>query len=130
VSRFLLGLTGLDGKRVRKNIHGGTDSFNFRDLVKLVVIDEEEVIGERSPYLSGQTVSKTKEQSVFRLLLTGVDDSSITAIEDLKISKARKEAKTEVIQKLLDESSKELDEMGLQLDESAVRQRSQLNRAH
>lgn len=122
VSRFLLGLTGLDGKWVRKNLKGETNSISFRDLTRLVVVDEEEVIGQISPYLSGQKISETKERSVFRLLLTGVDDSSITAIENPKISKARKEAKTEVIQQLLDESSKDLDEMGLQLDESAVRQ--------
>lgn len=122
VSRFLLGLTGLDGKRVRKKMNGETDSFSFRDLVRLVVVDEEEVIGQTSPYLSGQVINKTKERSVFRLLLTGDDDSSIIAIEDPKISKVRKEAKTEVIQQLIDESSKELEEMGLRLDESAVRQ--------
>ncbi len=122
VSRFLLGLTGLDGKRVRKNQKGETNSFSFRDLARLVVVDEEEVIGKRSPYLSGQYIKKTKERSVFRLLLAGVDDSSIIAIKDSKISKARNEAKVEVIQELLNESIKELDEMGLQLDESAVKQ--------
>jgi hypothetical protein len=122
VSRFLLGLTGLDGKRVRKNAKGETDSFSFRDLSKLVVVNEEEVIGQRSPYLSGQYTLKTKEQSIFRLLLTGVDDSSITANEDSKISKARKEAKIEVIRQLINENSKNLGEMGLQLDESGVRQ--------
>lgn len=121
VSRFLLDLTGLDSKRVRKNQDGVTDSLSFRDLSRLVIVDEEAVIGRISPYLSGQFTLKTKERSVFRLLLTGVDDSSITAIEDTKISKVRKEAKGEVIQQLLDESSKELDEMELQLDESAVR---------
>ncbi len=122
VSRFLLDLTGLDGKWVRKNLKGETNSISFRDLARLVVVDEEEVIGQISPYLSGQKISETKERSVFRLLLTGVDDSSITAIEDKKISKARNEAKAEVIQKLLYESIKELDEMGLQLDESAIKQ--------
>jgi len=122
VSRFLLDLTGLDGKRVRKNQKGETDSISFRDLTRLVVVDEEVVIGQRSPYISGRPVNKTKERSVFRLLVTGVDDSSITTIEDPKISRARKEAKGEVIQQLLDESSKELDELGLQLDESVVRQ--------
>ena len=122
VSRFFLGLTGLDGKLVRRNRDGNTDSLSFRDLARLVVVDEEEVIGEISPYLSGQFTLATKERSVFRLLLTGVDDSSITAIEDPKTSKVRKEAKTEVIQQLIDENSKELDEMGLRLDESAIRQ--------
>jgi rubrerythrin len=122
VSRFLLGLTSLDGKQVRINKNGKTDPFSFRDLARLVIVDEEEVIGERSPYLSGQFILKTKERSVFRLLLTGVDDSSIIASEDSKISEARNEAKVEVIKKLLYESIKELDEMGLQLDESAVKQ--------
>ena len=122
VSRFLLSLTGLDGKRVRKNQKGETNSISFRDLARLVVVDEEEVIGQRSPYLSGRPVSATKERSVFQLLLTGVDDSLIIAIEDPKISKARNEAKAEVIHQLLYESIKELDEMELQLDESAVRQ--------
>lgn len=121
VSRFLLRLTGLDGKRVRKNQSGATDSFSFRDLVRLIIVDEEEVIGERSPYLSGRAVSKTKEQSVFRLLLTGVDDSSITAIEDPKISKVRREAKTEILQQLIDESLNELNELALQIDENALR---------
>lgn len=121
VSRFLLDLTGLDGKRVRTNQLGETDSFSFRDLAKLVIVDEEEVIGENSPYLSSKVVNNTKERSVFRLLLTGVDDSSIIAIEDPKISKVRKETKAEVIRQLLDESSEELNKMGLQLDESAVK---------
>lgn len=122
VSRFLLDLTGMDDKWVRKNQKGETDSVSFRDLARLVVVDEEAVIGQRSPYLSGLKVSETKERSVFRLLLTGVDDSSITAIEDTKISKARNEAKAEVIQQFLSKSLKELDEMELQLDESALRQ--------
>lgn len=122
ISRFLLHLTDLDGKRVRKNSRGETDSLSFRDLAKLIVVDEEEVIGERSPYLSGQAVSRTKEQSVFRLLLTGIDDSSIIPIEDPKISKVRNTAKIEVIQQLLDESSKELGQMGLWPYESAVKQ--------
>lgn len=122
VSRFLLGLTGLDGKRVRTNSRGKTASFSFRDLAKLVVVDEEEVIGEGSPYLTNQPINVTKERSVFRLLLTCVDDSSVSEIEDQNISQARKEAKTELIRKLLDESSKELDKMGLRLGEGEVRQ--------
>ena len=126
VSRFLLGLSHLDGKRVLINSKGETHSLSFRDLARLVVVDEEEVIGKRSPYLSAQYNRNPKERSVFRLLLTGVDDSSITAIENPKISKVRKEAKVEIIQKLLDESIKKLDEIGFQLDENAVRQANEV----
>lgn len=122
VSRFLLGLTGLDRKRICINKNGVTHSLSFRNLVKLVVIDEEEVIGQNSPYLSGRPDLRTKERSIFRLLLTGVDDSSITAIEDPKISRARKEAKTEIIQQFINESLKDLSDMGLQLNEDAIKQ--------
>ena len=122
VSRFLLRLTGLEGKRVRKNKYGVTKSISFRDLAKLVVIDEQRVIAQTSPYLSDQYTEATKDRSVFQLLLTGLDDSSVIAKEEPKISKARKEAKTEVLRQLLDESSKELDEMELQLEESTIRQ--------
>ena len=121
VSRFLLSLTGLDEKRVRKNSNGETDSLSFRDLAKLVIINEENVIGQGSPYLSGQYTTKTKDRSVFHLLLTGVDDSSISATENSRISKARKETKIEVMRQLLYERCKELDELGLQLNESAIR---------
>ena len=87
VSHFLLELTGLAGKKVRVNQQGKTRLLSFRDIARVVFIDEESVITERSPVFSGQFTKKTEESAVFRLLLTGIDDSSVVAKEDPKIVK-------------------------------------------
>ena len=86
VSQFLLDLSGLGTKKVRTNEQGKTRPLSFRDIARLVIIDEETIIKEDSPVLSGQFMSKTVESGVFRLLLTGTDDSSVIAKEDPKVA--------------------------------------------
>lgn len=102
VSRFLLGLSGLDDKKVRTNQSGTTRPLSFRDIARLVLVDEESVIAADSPVLSGQYTMRTVETSVFRLLLTGADDSAVIAREDPKVSKGRQEGKVEVLEALLE----------------------------
>ena len=105
VSRFLLALAGLSDHRVRINQKGETRELSFRDLARLVLIDEESIIKERSPALSGQHITATAEKSVFRLLLTGIDDSSVVAVEDKNMERGKLAAKTEVVQYLLERAS-------------------------
>lgn len=101
VSQFLLDLSGLGTKKVRTNEQGKTRPLSFRDLARLVIVDEEAVIKEISPVLSGQFTFKTVESGVFRLLLTGTDDSSIIAKEDPKVAKGRQAGKIELLEGLL-----------------------------
>ena len=96
VSQFLLDLSGLGTKRVRTNEQGKTRPLSFRDIARLVIVDEESVIKEDSPVLSGQVIHETVEGGVFRLLLTGTDDSSIIAKEDPKVAKGRQAGKIEL----------------------------------
>lgn len=112
VSQFLLDLSGLGTKRVRTNKEGTTRPLSFRDIVRLVIIDEETVIKEDSPVLSGQVVSKTVERGVFRLLLTGTDDSSIIAKEDSNIEKGRQAGRVELLEGLLKATRERLAEHG------------------
>jgi hypothetical protein len=100
VSHYLLTLCGLQNKRVRTNQRGTTRQLSFRDLAKLVIVDEEAVISETSPLLTGQVIHKTTESNVFRLLLTGVDDSSVVETPEARLAKSRLEAKVEVIEEL------------------------------
>lgn len=79
LSAWLLSRINLEGKQIRKNKSDETVSFTFRDLVKLAVVREGEIIRESSPFLSGQVVSKTKEESALKLLLTGIDDSGLAS---------------------------------------------------
>lgn len=112
VSQFLLDLSGLGTKKVRTNERGTTRLLSFRDIARLVIIDEETVIAEDSPVLSGQVIHKTVERGVFRLLLTGTDDSSIIAKEDPKIAKGRQAGKVELLEGLLKATHRRLAELG------------------
>jgi hypothetical protein len=112
VSQFLLDLSGLGTKKVRINEQGKTRPLSFRDIARLVIVDEETVIKEDSPVLSGQFTSKTVESGVFRLLLTGTDDSSIIAKEDPKVAKGRQAGKVELLEGLLKATRERLAELG------------------
>ena len=74
---------------------------SFRDIAKLILVDEVSVISDRSPIFTGHHTPRTVESSVFRFLLTEIDDSSVIAQEDHKIAKGRSEGKAEVIEDLL-----------------------------
>jgi hypothetical protein len=112
VSQFLLDLSGLGTKKVRTNEQGKTRPLSFRDIARLVIIDEETVITETSPVLSGQFMLKTVESGVFRLLLTGTDDASIIAKEDPKVAKGRQAGKVELLEGLLKNTRERLAELG------------------
>ncbi len=112
VSQFLLDLSGLGTKKVRTNEQGKTRPLSFRDIARLVIIDEETVITETSPVLSGQFTSMTVESGVFRLLLTGTDDSSIIAKEDPKVATGRQAGKVELLGGLLKNTRERLAELG------------------
>lgn len=111
ISRFLLGLSGLDGKKVRTNQQGKTRPLSFRDIAPLVLVDEESVISATSPVLSGQYTKRTAESCVFRLLLTGADDSSVIAKEDPKVAKGRQEGKAEVLEVFLQRTREQIAEL-------------------
>lgn len=119
VSQYLLGLSGLTGKKVRKNKQGATREVSFRDLARLILVDEETVISETSPILTGQHITATAESAVFRLLLTGIDDGSLISSEDPKVAKGRQAGKIEMLDLLLDQTNGRMAEMQLAGDVQA-----------
>ena len=113
VSRFLLDLSGLGGRKLRTNAQGVTRELSFRKIAPLLLIDEDTIHNKKSsPIWSGQRDDKTLESSTFRLLLTGVDDSSVIAKEDPKIVKGRQQGKAEAIDNLLQKAREELADIG------------------
>lgn len=80
LSRFLLGKIGLLDKRVKRNKHNETNSLSFRNLARLAIVDEEEIIQKRSPLSDGNLVADTPNTATFKLLLTGADDSALVAV--------------------------------------------------
>lgn len=101
LSMFLLGKMGLAGSRIRKNQKGEANSLSFRNLAHLCLVPIGDIQKSGSPIESGNPIPKTAEMSVFKLLLTGVDDSaseSQTINPDEKLSR---QAKIEVIDELI-----------------------------
>lgn len=119
VSQYLLGLSELAEKKVRTNKQGKTREVSFRDLARLVIVDEETIISKTSPFLTGQYTSGTAESAVFRLLLTGVDDSSLISSEDPKVAKGRQAGKVEMLDLLLNQTKGRMAEIQLPGDVQA-----------
>lgn len=113
VSQYLLGLSELSERKVRKNKQGATREVSFRDLARLVLVDEETIISKTSPILTGQFTTATSESAVFRLLLTGVDDCSLISSEDPKVAKGRQAGKVEMLDLLLNQAKGRIAEMQL-----------------
>lgn len=78
VSGFLLDKIGLLGKRIlRSKKKGTTQSLSFRNLARLVIVQEGEIQQTGSPFWGGQYTLKTAELATIKLLLSGVDDSDV-----------------------------------------------------
>ena len=113
ISRFLLGQVGLDEKQVRKNARNETHMLSFRDLTRLCLIGETEMQSEEAPGLSGNPVNKTKEVSALKLLLTGEDDSALTAVPSPQEQKRLRGARQEVVERMLSQLESQLQDLSL-----------------
>jgi hypothetical protein len=112
LSGWLLSRCGLSGKLIRKNAAGSTRSLSFRDLARLVVVQENEIIKQGSPFLSGQFVTKTSEFAALKLLLTGVDDSSLLADAATVVRRETTGSKVELVDQWLAELVADVDADG------------------
>lgn len=108
LSNFLLDKLGLSNKEIVKNKQLKKENLSFRDLAHMLIVDETSIQSERSPIETGQKLSATKERGVFKLLLTGVDDSALITIDEnnYRISAS---AKLSILDQLICEVASDLD---------------------
>ena len=115
LSGYLLDKIGLLGKRVLKSkAKGTTRSLSFRDLARLVIVQEVEIQQTGSPFWSGQYTTKTAEIATVKLLLTGIDDSSVVPDADQSPDNARQIA---LIDELLSDLQTEIEDVGEDRDD-------------
>lgn len=108
LSGWLLARTNLLGKKVKKNKQDEVRNLSFRDLARLIIIQENEVIRNESPFLTGQYITATSEKSVLKFLLSGIDDSALIANLDER-GEGGIEAKIELIAELIDNLKTQLE---------------------
>ncbi len=115
LSGFLLDNIGLLGKRILKSgTKATTRSLSFRDLARLVIIQEGEIQQRGSPFWSGQYTTKTSELATVKLLLTGIDDSAVVAVGDAGPDNTRQIA---LIDELLSDLASEIEDTGADREE-------------
>lgn len=110
VSGFLLDKIGLLGKRIlRSKKKGTTQSLSFRNLARLVIVQEGEIQQTGSPFWGGQYTLKTAELATIKLLLSGVDDSDVV---ETKRSETDSGKQIDLIDELLAEIRQEIADLG------------------
>lgn len=137
LSAFLLDLCGLKGKRVRRNARNDTNSLSFRNIARLMIVDETEITQQSSPLFDGNPTSNTPNAATFKLLLTGTDDSALIPSSAQEPEALSREAQLQLLDQLLDEyrgqlrdltsSPKELEQQLEKIDESLRQHAAQVN---
>lgn len=137
LSWFLLGLCDLAGKRVRKNVRGVTNSLSFRNIARLMIVNETEITQQSSPLHDGNPTANTPNVATFKLLLTGTDDSALVATTKREPEELSREAQLQLLDQLLGDyrdrlkeltkAPKELEEQLEKIDNALRQQTSQVN---
>ena len=110
LSGYLLDRIGLLGTRILKSkAKGTTQSLSFRNLARLVIVQESEIQQTGSPFWSGQFTTKTSEIATLKLLLTGIDDSSVVPDSDQSPDNTRQVV---LIDELLSDLMTEIEDIG------------------
>jgi len=113
LSKFLLEKIGRGNvtaanARIRTNASGATREFSFRDLGIYSLVNETKVMSDSSPIWTGQYITKTAETSVFKYLLTGVDDKALDVAKPDTSEQVRQAAQLELIDKQIRDLDQEI----------------------
>jgi prefoldin subunit 5 len=111
LSAFLLSKMALSHRKIRRNLRGDVQSLSFRNLARLMIVNEEEIIQQRSPLSDGNYVADTANSAVFKLLLTGVDDSALVSAGHQTPEHQTRGAQLDLLNQLIDEYRKKVKEL-------------------
>jgi hypothetical protein len=117
LSAFLLSKLDLSHKRIRRNKRGDTNSLSFRNLARLLIINEEEIIQQRSPLSDGNYTADTPNTATFKLLLTGVDDSALISSQPKSPEEQSRIGQLELLDELIADYQRQVKELAGPYDE-------------
>jgi hypothetical protein len=107
ISTYLLDAIGLEGRRIRKNVHNATVDLSFRYITHLCVIGEEKIQSARSPVIYNRML-KTADKSAFRVMLEGDDDAQLIEVEPGAIVNAATRLRQSVVDDVIAEIQSEV----------------------
>ncbi|PFC48143.1 hypothetical protein CN300_04405 [Bacillus thuringiensis] len=108
ISVFLLEKSGfIHPSYVKTNQRGEVRTLSFRDFPTYIAISEGKIIKEVSPILSGQHMKVTVEQSIFKLIVSSLDDSNKEDNqEENNTSKTKLQGQKELLERLIIQEEK------------------------
>ncbi|MBK3775225.1 hypothetical protein GAY31_13815 [Azospirillum brasilense] len=124
LSTRLMAFCGMPAAFVRANVRGEKQRLSLRMIAHLFIVDENAIIEERSPLEGDGGYDQTARSRAFSFMLTGQDDSAITAAPDPKVVRTALNAKLEVIEGLLAPVEKRL--AALPADDRTAEERVEL----
>ncbi|MGI8547320.1 MAG: hypothetical protein ACR2M1_08290 [Gemmatimonadaceae bacterium] len=102
-SAQFLALSGLANRVLLKSrVNRTTQPLSFRNIAKLMIIEEQEIISPNSPVTGPNPIAHTAETSLFELLLTGRDAGDVVTPVSRADSRRRLQAQADIIDELLD----------------------------
>ncbi|QDT67922.1 hypothetical protein MalM25_08310 [Planctomycetes bacterium MalM25] len=123
ISSVLLRLTGLEDRKVRTNQRGTTKALSFRDLAKLVVVTETDIVSDSSPLPADSYEQQTGAERVLHLLLTGNDDSDVEEQPDPKHLRGETQGRRELLDSLISRTKASIEKLDAGKDAEEVASR-------
>jgi hypothetical protein len=116
VSHRILEALGLQDRWIVRDSNGTKESLSIRLLSKYAVVGEQDIMSKSSPVcMSGIPSNRTLEQNIFKLLLTGKDDSAAVSGPNETARVAAKKGKLEILDELLAQLDPELGDTPMDL---------------
>ena len=123
ISSYLMQILNYQDKKVlSKSKTKTTKQVTLRTLTNFIIVDETNIISEKSPVFI-DNYDNTYKKSLFKFLLTGIDDGEIEQVEDPQIVKAKLFAKIEVYTNLTNKAAEELEKLGNDFDSEELDKR-------
>lgn len=109
VSHLLLDTMGLVGKKIARDGNGKKDTLSIYLFSPYAVVSEQDIIAEKSPvFTSGTPSERLFEQNLFKLMITGIDDSDVVTVPKQSERKVAKAAKIELVDEMIVQLDAEL----------------------
>ncbi|WP_158509725.1 hypothetical protein [Methylobacterium sp. AMS5] len=110
ISAFLLGELGIGVHQLDRTLNGDKATFTFRHVAPYVLTDETSMMATWSPTQIDPRAGDTFNKNVFKFIMTGIDGSATVVTDSPETQKRGNAGKLELIDELLSEAHKELQE--------------------
>lgn len=101
LSNFLLTRLGVAGSEIAKDKSGTKQSLSFRDIARLCITDETSIQSESSPVETGDFALRVPERNVFKMMLTGQDDSALITVLKPKDYRTSRSAQVHLLAEMI-----------------------------